>query len=95
MLNVLFLTALPLACSDSEPPPAPPAATETDAEAEPPPPKKRPRSASQVVDTGLDIDDLIEEIRYEPAKPIALENLKVVVSLGEIDGFVDVQFQRR
>ena len=92
MLNVLFLTALPFACSDSEPPPAPPAATEADAEAEPPPPKKRPRSASQVVDTGLDIDDLIEEIRYEPARPIALENLKVVVSLGEIDGFVDVDY---
>lgn len=90
MLTVTAFLLLPFACSTSEPPPEP----EVEAADEPAPtPKKRPRSASQVSDTGADMTDLIEAIRYRPEKPLPNENVSVIVELGDTEGFVDVDYE--
>lgn len=90
---IAFFMLLPFGCSDSEPPPTPETEPVAEEEAEPPPPKKRPRSGSQSADTGLDFDDLIKEIRYNPTKPVPHENITVSVEFNQSSGYVDVDYE--
>lgn len=90
MLTPTILLLLPFACSDSQPPAEP----EVEAVAEPTPvTKKRPRSASQMTDTGADMADLIDAIWYRPEKPLPNENLSVIVELRDTEGYVDVDYE--
>ena len=91
MLTTFLIFAF--GCSSSEPPPAPVVEPEVEEEAPPPKKKKKPRNASAEEDTAAPSDEIINEVRYEPARAVPHEDLTVVVDLNRNGQYVDVDYR--